>query len=185
MRRQRSRLASPPVVVLYCVAAVAVGLRVFRARLGQAKWFPVAIGLTAAAGLIALIQLLDQYLAVPKRPRRLAVFFAICACLGVAGARAIVADAPLIAAGGLGLATVFAYAAAATLFGWPGFRPPPGPDFDGCPRCGYDLTGNVSGRCPECGFNLSLSGNSATQAREGPVESLVTSNTQRRTSNIE
>jgi hypothetical protein len=20
-----------------------------------------------------------------------------------------------------------------------------------CPRCGYDLTGNVSGRCPECG----------------------------------
>ncbi|MCC6357871.1 MAG: hypothetical protein IT450_03950 [Phycisphaerales bacterium] len=22
---------------------------------------------------------------------------------------------------------------------------------DACPRCGYDLTGNVSGRCPECG----------------------------------
>jgi hypothetical protein len=20
-----------------------------------------------------------------------------------------------------------------------------------CPRCGYDLTGNVSGQCPECG----------------------------------
>jgi hypothetical protein len=20
-----------------------------------------------------------------------------------------------------------------------------------CPHCGYDLTGNVSGRCPECG----------------------------------
>ena len=26
-------------------------------------------------------------------------------------------------------------------------RPPPGH----CRRCGYDLTGNVSGRCPECG----------------------------------
>ncbi len=23
-----------------------------------------------------------------------------------------------------------------------------------CPRCGYDLTGNVSGVCPECGTNL-------------------------------
>lgn len=27
-------------------------------------------------------------------------------------------------------------------------RPPRGP---GCKRCGYDLTGNVSGVCPECG----------------------------------
>ena len=25
--------------------------------------------------------------------------------------------------------------------------PPPG----SCKKCGYDLTGNVSGRCPECG----------------------------------
>ena len=23
-----------------------------------------------------------------------------------------------------------------------------------CPRCGYDLTGNVSGACPECGRNM-------------------------------
>ena len=31
---------------------------------------------------------------------------------------------------------------------WEGlFRPPPGH----CQKCGYDLTGNVSGRCPECG----------------------------------
>jgi hypothetical protein len=27
-----------------------------------------------------------------------------------------------------------------------------------CPRCGYDLTGNMSGRCPECG----------TDTRAGP-----------------
>ena len=26
-------------------------------------------------------------------------------------------------------------------------RIPPGH----CPHCGYDLTGNVSGKCPECG----------------------------------
>jgi predicted amidophosphoribosyltransferase len=26
-------------------------------------------------------------------------------------------------------------------------RPPPGC----CQRCGYNLTGNVTGRCPECG----------------------------------
>ena len=24
-----------------------------------------------------------------------------------------------------------------------------------CLRCGYDLTGNVSGRCPECGMQVS------------------------------
>ncbi len=24
-----------------------------------------------------------------------------------------------------------------------------------CLRCGYDLTGNVSGRCPECGHRIS------------------------------
>jgi hypothetical protein len=29
-------------------------------------------------------------------------------------------------------------------------RPPPGH----CQRCGYDLTGNVSGRCSECGVEV-------------------------------
>jgi hypothetical protein len=32
-------------------------------------------------------------------------------------------------------------------------RPPPGL----CRRCGYDLTGNVSGRCPECGTAVAKS----------------------------
>ena len=27
-----------------------------------------------------------------------------------------------------------------------------------CNKCGYDLTGNVSGRCPECGESVSLEG---------------------------
>ena len=50
--------------------------------------------------------------------------------------------------------------------GWPltrkcmrcGFRfagPRPfAPDFDECARCGYNLTGNVSGMCSECGWKL-------------------------------
>ena len=33
-------------------------------------------------------------------------------------------------------------------------RPPPGR----CRRCGYDLTGNVSGRCPECGERINRNG---------------------------
>jgi len=30
----------------------------------------------------------------------------------------------------------------------------PRPAGDRCARCGYDLTGNVSGTCPECGMPL-------------------------------
>ena len=39
------------------------------------------------------------------------------------------------------------FVAAALLWLWPARRPPPG----SCPECGYNLTGNLSGRCPECG----------------------------------
>ncbi|MCP4590737.1 MAG: hypothetical protein GY842_08330 [bacterium] len=28
------------------------------------------------------------------------------------------------------------------------------PNLEECPRCGYNLKGNVSGRCPECGWRL-------------------------------
>ena len=28
------------------------------------------------------------------------------------------------------------------------------PNFDECRQCGYNLTGNTSGRCPECGWKL-------------------------------
>jgi hypothetical protein len=30
----------------------------------------------------------------------------------------------------------------------------PTPPADACDRCGYNLTGNVSGRCPECGTQI-------------------------------
>lgn len=36
---------------------------------------------------------------------------------------------------------------------------------DRCRRCGYDLTGNVSGRCPECGTIISA----APKVSEGPL----------------
>jgi len=39
--------------------------------------------------------------------------------------------------------------AGATVVLWCLDRPGPGPGH--CANCGYDLTGNVSGRCPECG----------------------------------
>ena len=43
---------------------------------------------------------------------------------------------------------LFGLAAMATsLLWWRDRRPPKGH----CQNCGYDLTGNVSGRCPECG----------------------------------
>ncbi len=35
-------------------------------------------------------------------------------------------------------------------------RRPLVPDFDECPKCGYNLTGNVSSRCSECGWRLTL-----------------------------
>lgn len=38
------------------------------------------------------------------------------------------------------------------LLGLRSLRHPP----DHCHRCGYDLTGNLSGRCPECGHDLDL-----------------------------
>ncbi len=42
---------------------------------------------------------------------------------------------------------LLAFAGIATGILWRCDRFPPGH----CPRCGYDLTGNVTGRCPECG----------------------------------
>jgi hypothetical protein len=43
---------------------------------------------------------------------------------------------------------VFLIAASAVLVAWPARQTPVGRH---CRVCGYDLTGNVSGRCPECG----------------------------------
>jgi ABC-type ATPase with predicted acetyltransferase domain len=34
-----------------------------------------------------------------------------------------------------------------------------------CQKCGYDLTGNVSGRCPECG--TAIEGNSILGPKHG------------------
>lgn len=46
---------------------------------------------------------------------------------------------------------VLAIAVPLTIWAWVrSRRPPPGC----CRKCGYDLTGNVSGRCPECGVTV-------------------------------
>ena len=57
-------------------------------------------------------------------------------------------NAPVIGApfGGCG-AILTGFTVGATVAFWPRRRPKPGC----CSSCGYDLTGNVSGRCPECG----------------------------------
>ncbi len=39
---------------------------------------------------------------------------------------------------------------------------------NGCERCGYDLTGNISGRCPECGKPIQLNGE-----EESPVSDVT------------
>ena len=41
---------------------------------------------------------------------------------------------------------------------WRRDRPPP---IGYCPKCGYNLTGNVSGRCPECGALVKREGEQA------------------------
>lgn len=40
-----------------------------------------------------------------------------------------------------------------------------------CPKCGYDLTGNVSGRCPECGARMQRAGIPPRGSTEGTSES--------------
>lgn len=40
-----------------------------------------------------------------------------------------------------------------------------------CRRCGYDLTGNVTGRCPECGWDLPSGAQGTRSAKPEPADS--------------
>ena len=52
---------------------------------------------------------------------------------------------------GIPLWAVFLVAVIPSSIGWRRYRrPPPGR----CQKCGYDLTGNVTGVCPECGTEI-------------------------------
>ena len=51
----------------------------------------------------------------------------------------------------LGVAPFFAIVLVVLIIWWRRTKlPPPGH----CHKCGYDLTGNTSGRCPECGESI-------------------------------
>ena len=78
------------------------------------------------------------------------LFIALCLAAGIVF---LLYEAPLLASG-LTI-TAILWGATGSLFGWPGFRPPPKPNE--CKRCRYDLTGNTSGVCPECGVVISIS----------------------------
>ncbi len=51
-----------------------------------------------------------------------------------------------------GAVNSLAYSAIGALIGW--FWPTPRQGPGHCPKCDYDLTGNVSGVCPECGTEI-------------------------------
>jgi hypothetical protein len=155
MKLRHRHLASRPFVTLYVVAAAAVGLHMMRARLSGRTWFPIAIGFVAAAGIIALLHLLENALKPASgKTWPTVVFFFICAALPLAALAFFIPAEPWLAFCSICLSGVFVWAALGTLNEWPGFRPPPDPD--GCPGCGYDLTGNRSGICPECGESVGV-----------------------------
>jgi hypothetical protein len=69
----------------------------------------------------------------------------------------IVIVTPLHSGGGfLGSFLALGTALLACRWIFPQWRPP-----GHCQRCGYDLTGNVSGRCPECGTPIERGGKPA------------------------
>jgi hypothetical protein len=51
----------------------------------------------------------------------------------------------------IGLALLLAYIVSRTLYTWMRWQTIDNDAGKYCVHCGYDLTGNVSGRCPECG----------------------------------
>jgi DNA-directed RNA polymerase subunit RPC12/RpoP len=66
--------------------------------------------------------------------------FAVCASLLLV---------PILVASPVGAAVGVALIMASL---WLPARPPPRSGI--CRHCGYDLTGNISGRCPECGLRV-------------------------------
>src|SRR5438552_2872975 len=86
MKSRRGHLTSIPFVTLYIVAAAAIALELTRERWGGRTWFPIAVGFVAAAGIIALRTLLENFVRpAPGKPWRTAVFFFFLVALLLAG----------------------------------------------------------------------------------------------------
>ena len=58
----------------------------------------------------------------------------------------------------VGLPVLVASVGSWLVYGWVRWERVPDPENRSCRNCGYDLTGNVSGRCPECGTVIPGSG---------------------------
>jgi len=152
VRKRSSRLRSRPFIALYLVAVGAVVLDLGRHRWAGNGWYPGAIGVLAAAGIIAVTNLFDEFVSSPRRGGVRVTFLFFCAALPAVGGVYVIRTEPWLALSSFGMSALFLWGACGTLFGWPGFRPPAAEDE--CPVCRYNLTGNVSGRCPECGAEV-------------------------------
>lgn len=170
MSNQRARLLTPTFISLYIATTGAIVLDYFRDRYGQRPWFPVAVGAVAALAIIPLKSLLLHRLTDPSRGDwgRI-VFFCLCGVLPFVAFPFLGREDWLLICAALLVSALFFWAAAGTLFRWPGFRRPPNPD-DCCVECGHDLTGHEGGACPGCGMAIDVESEqmSSTDAPNGP-----------------
>ena len=155
MKQNRSQLLSAPFISLYVAACGAFFLSLSRQRWGSEAWFSMAGGLVAAMAIIPLRYLLRRSLTDRSTNDwwRI-IFFAFSGIFPLAGIPFLGREDALLIGGVSVMSALFFYASLATLFKWPGFRPPLKPNE--CRRCRYDLTGNESGTCPECGTPIPI-----------------------------
>ncbi|HEX4794539.1 MAG TPA: hypothetical protein VH370_12135 [Humisphaera sp.] len=122
---KRSRLASLPFLALYAAAIGAVILNALRSRWASAAWYPIAVGLVAALGIIPLQHLMQEQLVGPSPRRSVQVGFLFFASFFPLVALPFLGRHHLLLMVGLILMSgVFLWAALGTLRKWPGFRDP-------------------------------------------------------------
>lgn len=150
MKQNRSQLLSAPFIPLYVAVCGAFFLNYFRHRLGSEAWFPMAIGLVASLATIPLRVLLRRWLTDRSTNDwwRI-IFLAFGGILTLAGVLFLGREDALLRCGMAMISAILFYASLATVFKWPGFRPPLKPNE--CRHCRYDQTNNQSSTCPNCG----------------------------------
>lgn len=146
----KKRLRSIPFISLYVAAISAVVLSFGREMWGSSLWYPLAVGLTAAMAIIPLRFLFEQKLLdrCSSDWYRI-IFFFFFGLVPFAGIPFLGSEDAVLIVGLVIITGIFLWAAFATLFQLPGFRPPI--QAHECHKCRYNLTSNTSGICPECG----------------------------------